>query len=464
MSNVESVQNGRKPNVVFIIADDHRGESLGTSASAIVRTPVLDRLAAEGTAFSNTHIFGGLTGAVCAPSRACVNSGKSVFNAMTGKDVMSWEHAITIRSDVKLMPQAMREAGYRTHAVGKWHNDKPSFARSFEGGDKLFFHGMSDHTEVPVQDFDPTGQYPQEREYIERTFSTELFTNAAVDFIDQYAEEEPFYLYVAYTAPHDPRTAPDDYRSMYVDEDIPLPANFMEQHPFDTGDMNVRDEKLAALPREAGEIRRHIADYYALITHLDAEIGRVIDALKAKGIYEDTIIVYTADHGLSVGQHGLMGKQNVYEHSVRIPFILRGPSVPAGGCKAAPVSNIDIFPTLASLCEIPLPDEVEGVSMLPVLKGETDRVRHVVCSAYRDVQRMVTDGRWKLIRYYYSPATETGVDRIQLFDLQNDPWETADLSGDPQHHEVLLQLAGELAEWMHEYGDILTETPVLPTS
>ncbi|MDR9856281.1 sulfatase-like hydrolase/transferase [Paenibacillus sp. VCA1] len=451
----------KKPNVVFIIADDHRYEAIRSSGNAVVRTPTLDALSAEGTALEGMHIFGGLTGAVCAPSRACVNTGRPIFESMIGSDVSVWEHSVNIRPDVPLMPQTFRDGGYHTYAVGKWHNDKGSFARSFAGGDKLFFYGMSDHNRVPVQPFDPEGRYPQERERISEAFSTELFTDAAVDFIRKHDRERPFYLYVAYTAPHDPRTAPEPYAGMYDPEAIPLPSNFMEGHPFDTGDMEVRDEKLARLPRSEAEIRRHMADYYAMITHMDAQIGRVVSALKDQGIYEETIIVYTADHGIAIGQHGLMGKQNVYDHSIRIPFIMRGPGVPQGLRISALASNIDMFPTLAELCGLRMPSGAGGISFVPLLEGR-ERLRPVVCTAYRDVQRMVKDGRWKLIRYYHSPVTDTGTDRIQLFDLEADPWETRDVSDDPANEPHIRRLAGELQRWMEEGGDIMKEVPVLP--
>jgi arylsulfatase A-like enzyme len=452
----------KRPHVVFLIADDHRGEAIGAFGNEAVQTPVLDSLVTSGTACRNTHIFGALTGAVCAPSRACVHTGIPLFRATIGKDMTNREHSSVIRSDVRLMPQTMRDAGYRTHAVGKWHNDKASLARSFEGGDKLHFHGMSEHTKVPVYDYDPTGMYPKEREYLEHTFSTELFTNAAVNFIEDYQDEKPFFLYVAYTAPHDPRTAPEPYASMYDKSDITLPPNFMREHPFDTGDMVVRDEKLAGWPRDEDEIRQHMADYYAMISHMDAQIGRVIDALKAKGIYDNTLIVYTADHGLAVGQHGLMGKQNLYEHSVRIPLVFRGPGVPQGKQVHALASNIDIFPTVAGLCEVNLPEETEGISLHPIFSGESVGDRGIVGSVYRDLQRMVTDGRWKLIRYYRSPITNSGTERIQLFDLQDDPWETLDLSAEPQYVEHIERLASELGAWMHASSDILQDKPVLP--
>lgn len=453
-----------RPHVVFLIADDHRDDAIGAFGKEMLQTPVLDSLVASGTSCRNTHIFGALTGAVCAPSRACVHTGIPLFRATIGKDMTNREHSSVIRSDVRLMPQAMRDAGYHTHAVGKWHNDKASLTRSFEGGDKLHFHGMSDHTKVPVYDYDATGVYPKEREYMELTFSTELFTNAAVNFIEDYRNEKPFFLYVAYTAPHDPRTAPEPYASMYDKSDITLPPNFVREHPFDTGDMVVRDEKLARWPRDEDEIRQHMADYYAMISHMDAQIGRVVKALKAKGIYDNTLIVYTADHGLAVGQHGLMGKQNLYEHSVRIPLIFRGPGVPQGKQLRALASNIDIFPTLAGLCDVDLPEETEGISLHPILTGESDGVRGVVGSVYRDLQRMVTDGSWKLIRYYRSPITNTGTERIQLFDLLNDPWETNDLSADPSQVENIDRLASQLTSWMQACSDILQDKSVIPVS
>ncbi|NQX66998.1 sulfatase-like hydrolase/transferase [Paenibacillus alba] len=452
---MQEEQHGKRPNVVFLIADDHRGEALGAFGNTIVQTPILDGLANSGVSFKHTHIFGGLNGAVCAPSRACVNTGKSIFHTLTGEDLSKCDQTFDIRPDVKLMPQTMREAGYCTHAIGKWHNDKPSFARSFEGGDKLFFYGMSSHTKVPVQDFDPTGAYPKEREYIEEMFSTELFTDAAVQFVESYDDERPFYLYVAYTAPHDPRTAPEPYAAMYQRDQIPLPPNFMKEHPFDNGEMSVRDENFASLPRDADEVRQHIADYYAMITHMDAEIGRIVEALQAKGIYENTLIVYTADHGLSIGQHGLMGKQNLYEHSIRIPLIMSGPGLPQGKPIEELSSNIDIFPTVAAICDVELSEKTDGVSLLPLAAGECDTVRDVVCSVYKDIQRMATDGQWKLIRYYRSPISDTGTDCVQLFNLRDDPWETTDLSSRADCAEPMEWLTAALENWMREMSDFL---------
>ncbi len=471
----------KRPSIVFLIADDHRYEALGSSGNPIVRTPVLDELAVGGAAMQGTHIFGGLTGAVCAPSRACVLTGQSIFRSMIGCDPAEWTHSTDIRPEVPLLPERLRDAGYQTYAVGKWHNDKASFARSFEGGDKLFFYGMSDHWHVPVQAFDPEGKYGKEREYVETRHSSEVFADAAIDFLERQDGEQPFFLYVAFTAPHDPRTAPEPYASMFQPEELSLPPNFAEEHPFDNGDLGVRDERLASMPRREEEIKRHLADYYAMIAHLDAQVGRIVDCLKAKGLYDDTLLVYTADHGLSIGQHGLMGKQNVYDHSVRIPLLLRGPGVEAGEKPLGLLSNIDIAPTVAELAGLPEQPNADGVSFAGLLRGgisaggadantsasasaganEPLPLRTHVCTAYQDLQRMVKDRRWKLIRYYRSPASGAGIDRIQLFDMEADPWETRDVSGETANRKELERLAQLLQTWMDRHDDILRHVPIL---
>lgn len=261
--------------------------------------------------------------------------------------------------------------------------------------------------------------------------------------------------------PHDPRTAPREYADRYDPDRISLPPNALLEHPFDNGEMRNRDEQLAPWPRTPDIVRRHIADYYAMISHLDAQIGRVLDALTASGRAENTIIVYTADHGLAVGQHGLMGKQNLYDHSVRIPLILGGPGLPAGQQIHALTALADLFPTLCDLTGTPIPATVESQSLMPLVTGERERVRGHVCAIYKDVQRMVSDGRWKLIRYYQSAGQQVGTDCLQLFHLAEDPWETRDLAGDPRQQDRLRQLARALEDWQRRVGDPLADHPVL---
>ena len=157
-----------------------------------------------------------------------------------------------------------------------------------------------------------------------------MVCNAAIDFIDKMDSDQPFFTYVSFLAPHDPRVMPERFKEMYKPEDMELPPNFMGGHPFDNGALHIRDEELAAFPRNPEEVKEHIAEYYAMITHLDYEIGRVIQKLEEKGLLENTIVVFAGDNGLAVGQHGLFGKQSCYEHSNRVPLIFAGPGIPQG--------------------------------------------------------------------------------------------------------------------------------------
>ncbi|ULL15992.1 DUF4976 domain-containing protein [Paenibacillus sp. H1-7] len=439
----------KQPNVLFIISDDHRHDAIHCAGDSTVHTPHLDALAAGGVRFAGTHIMGGWNGAVCVPSRACVHSGVSVFRCVEGN---------TIAPQLALLPETLRSVGYHTYAVGKWHNDRASFNRSFAGGSRIFWGGMSGHYHVPLHDFDASGTYSKENAYYldSHSHSTDVFTDAAVSFLEAYDQDNPFMLYLAYTAPHDPRTAPEEFRSMYRDEDIPLPPNFMPEHPFDNGEMKIRDEDLEAYPRTPEAIKRHIADYYAMISHMDDGIGRVLQTLHERGLMDNTIIVYTADHGLAVGQHGLMGKQNMYDHSIRIPLIMKGCGIPEGIAVTGLTYQIDIFPTLCDLTGTPIPATVEGMSLLPHMSGNSKEIRTTVGSAYKDIQRTIKDNRWKLIQYHPDQGVHKG-EKLQLFDLLQDPWETKDLSDQPDYDQIKQRLVHELLNWRRSAGDPLLQ-------
>lgn len=178
-------------------------------------------------------------------------------------------------------------------------------------------------------------------------------------------------------------------------------------------------------------MRRHLAEYYGMITHLDHEIGRVIDKLKEIGELENTLIVFTGDNGLALGCHGLMGKQNLYDHSVRIPLVLRGPGIPAGESRDQFVYLLDLFPTLCELNDLEVPDSVEGISFAPILADPSAETRSSLYFAYNELIRSVKDKRYKLIEY------RTTVHKTQLFDLQEDPDELHDLSDLPEYEETL---------------------------
>ena len=440
-----------QPNILFMIADDHRWDAIAGMGDPTVKTPTLDSLMARGTTFHQTHIMGSLSGAVCMPSRAAVLTSTNLFRSGQNQ----------INRDLAVWPQVMREAGYHTFGTGKWHNDKQTYTNSFADGGKIFFDGMGNQYKVPVFDYDPTGKYPKKARYIGDKFSTELFTDAAVQFLENYEKPNPFFLYLSFTSPHDPRTPPDEYATMYPPEDIPVPENFLPEHPFDNGEMRIRDEVLAPFPRTPEIVQQHIADYYGMISHMDAEMGRVLQTLEAIGQLDNTIVIYTADHGLAVGQHGLFGKQNLYSHSIRVPSIFVGPGVPEGQSVDTLTYLYDVFPTVCDLTKVDCPDTVEGCSLVPLMEGCVDKVRDTVFAAYKDIHRTVSDGRWKLIRYYVSKETGKGTDCIQLFDLEQDPWETTNLAELPEHSERIRALATELKRWQTETDDFMKDTPIL---
>lgn len=447
----------RRPNIVFMIADDHRYSDIRALHNPHIQTPNMDALTARGISFANTHIMGGWHRAVCSPARACIHTGAYVFRALKDEPEPRIDHPMQNHSDINpemaFMPETMKEAGYHTFAIGKWHNDKESFIKGFAGGDAIFFGGMSDFDKAPLHRFHPDGDYPPEAAVVTDQHATERFCDAGVRFIEEYDEVDPFFLYMAFTSPHDPRTAPKEFADLYDPADIPLPRNFMPMHPFDNGEMHVRDEGLASLPRVPQEICRHIADYYAMISHMDAQIGRVMEALKRKGIEDNTILVYTSDHGLSIGQHGLMGKQNMYDHSIRIPLIMAGPGLPRGARIESMTCQMDIFPTLCELTNIPIPNTVDGKSLVPFITGQSERLYDSAFSVYKDVQRMVKKDHWKLIRYYRSRTTGIGTDTIQLFNVEEDPWETNNLAFNPEYAAKVEQLSQCMKQWQLKVND-----------
>jgi len=243
--------------------------------------------------------------------------------------------------------------------------------------------------------------------------------------------------------------APEEFTALYPPEKIKVPENFMQVHPFDNGEMFVRDENLAPFPRTPEIVREHIAAYYAMITHLDSQIGRILDVLEKTGRAENTLIVFAGDNGLAVGQHGLMGKQNLYEHSVRVPLIICGPGIPKDVRTDALCYLLDVYPTLCDIIGLPVPESVEGKSLFPLLKDRKAKVRDSLFLAYRKLHRGVrTDDNWKLIKYNIQ-----GKETTQLFNLNDDPWEMNNLAHDPAHKTRLRDLTALLKDDMEDLDD-----------
>ena len=227
-----------------------------------------------------------------------------------------------------------------------------------------------------------------------------------------------------------------------------LPANFQPQHPFDNGEISIRDEALAQKPLSGDVLKQHLADYQGMVAHQDAELGRVFAALRSGGLESNTIVVYVSDHGLALGSHGLLGKQNLYEHSLRVPLLMAGPGVPAGAVDHSLVYSMDLYATLAHLAGISLTGSLDCQPLPSIAATTAIAHRENIFAMYKDVQRSIRDARWKLIRYHVN-----GADRLQLFDLQEDPDELNDLSVISGHEETIRRLLGLLREWQQRVGD-----------
>ncbi len=413
------MNNKGQQNVLIIMADDQAPGCINYLDGSPISTPHLDRLAQKGSYFRPYT-----TVPVCTPARAEFLTGRNSF-----QNGCRW-FGEPINSDITLLPRVYSEAGYHTCHIGKWHNNGHPGDFGYDETHYVFPQDMSIERTGHDCVFDSDGiTIPRH--------STELFGDGGLSFIERAPKDKPWFCYVAFHSPHDPRICPEPWMSMYDDKLPPLPPNFMPEHPFDNGDMLIRDELLASFPRKHDEIRRHRADYYAMISHHDFYTGRILDALKRTGQEENTIIVFVSDQGLAVGSHGLMGKESLYEHSVRAPLIFAGPGIPRSKRFDEDVlcGHYDVMPTLLELSGIEAPATSQGLSFAPVLRGENgpssgsagedgDRLllgpRRTIAAAYRDCMRMARDERFKLIYY---PI----IDRCQLFDLRTDPDETNDL-------------------------------------
>jgi len=281
--------------------------------------------------------------------------------------------------------------------------------------------------------------------------SSSLYADAAVSYLkgEHGGAKAPFLMYVGFNAPHDPRQSPEEFLKLYPVESIQVPPNFLPQHPFDQGDYKTRDELLAPFPRTEFDVKTHRREYYAIISHMDAQIGRILDALDASGQASRTYVILTADHGLAVGEHGLLGKQNQYECSMRMPLIVRGPGIQAGKVIDEMVYQHCMYATTCELAGIPIPPHVAFPSLAPMLREESAKPLYDAMFGWLNVlQRSVRTKQHKLIFY-------TQLNRYQLFDLEKDPWEMHDLINDAAYQTVRAEMVARLKRLQAELNDPL---------
>ncbi|GAA3651425.1 sulfatase-like hydrolase/transferase [Flavivirga jejuensis] len=441
-----------KPNILFIFSDDQSFETIGENGQTIVETPNLDKLTKNGTTFTHAYNQGAWSGAVCVASRSMMISGSSLWQAqkavvkVKNKEQLSW-------------PELMSEAGYTTYISGKWHVPMP--VDSVFDVVKNIKKGMPKTVKTaynrPIKGENPDiAWYPWDKEnggfWKGGKHWSEVLADDGVEYIERAKNDEaPFFMYLAFNAPHDPRQAPKEYVDKYVLDSIKLPENYQDLYPDMGGKAvpKIRDEKLAPFPRTPYAIKVHRQEYYASITYMDAQIGRILDALEKSGKADNTYIIFTSDHGLAVGHHGLVGKQNMYEHSMRAPFIISGPGIKANKKLDTPIYIQDAMATSLELASIKKPDYVAFKSVLPLMQNRTKKNYETIFGAYMGTQRMLIKDQWKLIVY-------PKIKKKKLFNLLEDELEINDLANNPDYSDKLDEMTNSLEAKMDKNNDPMT--------
>ncbi len=452
-----AVMSAEKPNVLFLFADDLTFEAVRAFGHTDIDTPNLDKLANSGKVFTHAYNMGSWSGAVCVASRTMLNTGRYVWRAKSA-------NLKEMQSQNLMWGQRMAGLGYDTFMTGKWHVAVPA-----EKVFKTAVHvraGMPKDT--PSSYNRPLPGKPDAWSPFDESLGgywdggthwSVVAADDAIGYLNGGAgKQSPFFMYVAFNAAHDPRQSPAEYVAMYPKSRIKVPSNFIPEYPFKEemgAGTKLRDEKLGPFPRTEEAVKVHRGEYYALITHLDAQIGRIMEALQKSGQADNTWIFFTADHGLALGHHGLFGKQNMFDPSLRVPFIVNGPSVTPGKIDA-PIYLQDAMATSLDIAGGEVPKDVEFKSLLPLMHGTSgEPTAQPVYGAYLELQRAIVDDGWKLIVY---PKAS----KLLLFHLTDDPDEVKDLATDPNQAPKVKEMFGKLLELQRSMDDTLDLTSLQP--
>ena len=443
----------QKQNVLFLFADDQCFETIGALGLTDIETPNLDRLLKSGTNFNRAYNMGSWSGAVCVASRHMLITGRYLWHANNAQKNLKAEQEKGV-----LWPQLMNKAGYDTYFTGKWHiRAKPdeifTKAQNVRGGmPNQTKEGYNRPLPGKTDPWDPAnpkfgGFWKGGKHW------SEVVADDAIEFLgDSKKSKNPFFMYIAFNAPHDPRQAPQSYLDKYPLSRINVPENYLAEYPYKDKigcQHGLRDEKLGPMPRTEHAVKVHRKEYYAIITHMDKQIGRVLDKLEKSGQADNTYIFFSADHGLGVGHHGLFGKQNLYEHSTRVPFLAAGPGIPAGKQVDSPIYLQDVMATSLAIAGAEKPGHVQFQNILPMAKGEQSCSNvQAVYGAYLGLQRSVTQNGKKLILYPNVPVA-------RLYDIEKDPHEMEDLAAGGKNLGLQKELFSKFLELQKDTGDTL---------
>jgi arylsulfatase A-like enzyme len=422
----------RRPNLVVLVTDDQRADTLGCMGNAVVRTPHVDALAADGTVFEHTFV----TTSVCPSSRASILTGQYTRR----HHIRDFATPLTPAELVDSYPLRLRAEGYRTGFFGKWGVGAPLPRDAFD-----VFVGF-------------TGQGAYEQQVGGRTrHLTDLLADDAIAFLETQPRDRPFCISISFKAPHGPwNELQPGTAELYRGVSIPLPETATAEAAAATPAFlraSLVGERGAAWIGDREGLRIKLALYYALISGVDLAVGRLVDALERLGLGDDTVILYTSDNGLLLGEHGLVGKWVMYEESIRVPLVIRDPRLPAslrGSRVGAMALNIDVAPTLLELAGLSPSPRMQGRSLAPLLRGEPVAWRddwfyeHDIHpqGGYLPTVEGVRTNDWKYVRYL-DPRS----DRECLYDLRADPHELRDAIERPDAREVAERLRGRWREY-----------------
>ena len=461
-----------RPNILFIMSDDHASHAISSYGSRINQTPNLDRIADGGMILQNCFCVN----SICTPSRANILTGK--HSHLNGVKTLS-DPLDGRKPNVAKMLQA---DGYQTAMVGKWHlghggNADPT---GFDYWNVLPGQGLY-HDPVMLE---PDG------EKTHKGYTTDIITDFSLEWLQNRDRDRPFFMMCHHKAPHRPWDSDEKHADMFKDEDVPMPDNFFDDYANRSnaakdakmrvfGHMTERDLKIDTLgPPPEGlsekelanwQYQRYIKEYLRCVASIDDNVGRMLDYLDAEGIADDTMVIYTSDQGFFLGDHGWYDKRFMYEESLRMPFLVRYPrEIQTGSSSDAMALNIDFAETWLDYAGVAIPDDMQGTSLRPILNGETPddwrtsmyyRYWMHLTHHYVPAHYGIRTDRYKLIYYYGEALGTTGsidepkAPEWELFDLEKDPNEMCSVYDDPAYADIVTELTAELYRLKAEAAD-----------
>ncbi len=457
-SAVQVQTAAKRPNIVFIMTDDHAAHAISAYGSRLNKTPNLDRLAKEGMKFENAFV----TNSICTPSRAVILTGK--YSHLNGVPVFNH-----IDNSQPLLSKYMQTAGYHTGMVGKWHLGANDPKRPDDGKPTGFDYWNI----LPGQGayFDPVMIEMGERKKLSG-YTTDIITDLAMGFIDKRPKDKPFFLMYHHKAPHRNWQPAEKYRKQFENYDPPIPATFDDDYKGKSdaarqstmhidADLNETDTKgkppagLSGAELKKWKYRRYMQDYLACVQSMDDNVGRFLDYLDKNGLAENTIVIYTSDQGFFLGEHNFFDKRFMYEESLRSPLLVRWPGkIKPGSVSKSMVLNLDFPSTILDAAGAKIPADMQGRSFLPVLMGKTPaNWRHSMYYRYYHpghhnvaAHYGVRTDRYKLIFF-------NKLNQWELYDLQKDPGEMKNVYNDPAYQKILERLKNELYRLKKEFKD-----------